>query len=119
MPLPPRSGARRAPRRPGSARPPAPPSAAPAVVAPAGPLARPGRGRTERQRERSRADERRPPRLLEIVSERTGYPTDMLDLDADLEADLGIDSIKRVEIAGTHDRVAAAAPTLPTSIPSR
>jgi NAD(P)-dependent dehydrogenase (short-subunit alcohol dehydrogenase family) len=39
--------------------------------------------------------------LLEVVSERTGYPTDMLDLDADLEADLSIDSIKRVEIAGT------------------
>jgi acyl transferase domain-containing protein/NAD(P)H-dependent flavin oxidoreductase YrpB (nitropropane dioxygenase family)/NADP-dependent 3-hydroxy acid dehydrogenase YdfG len=40
-------------------------------------------------------------RLLEIVSERTGYPADMLGLDADLEGDLGIDSIKRVEIAGT------------------
>ena len=40
-------------------------------------------------------------RLLVIVSERTGYPVDMLGLDADLEGDLGIDSIKRVEIAGT------------------
>ncbi len=40
-------------------------------------------------------------RLLAIVSERTGYPVDMLELDADLEGDLGIDSIKRVEIAGT------------------
>jgi len=40
-------------------------------------------------------------RLLDVVSERTGYPTEMLDLDADMEADLGIDSIKRVEIAGT------------------
>ncbi len=38
--------------------------------------------------------------VLRIVAERTGYPPDMLDLDADLEADLGIDSIKRVEIAG-------------------
>ncbi|HEY1077878.1 MAG TPA: SDR family NAD(P)-dependent oxidoreductase, partial [Fontimonas sp.] len=38
--------------------------------------------------------------LLTIVAERTGYPTDMLALDADLEADLGIDSIKRVEIVG-------------------
>jgi len=37
-------------------------------------------------------------RLLELVAERTGYPTDLLDLDANLEADLGIDSIKRVEI---------------------
>jgi NAD(P)-dependent dehydrogenase (short-subunit alcohol dehydrogenase family) len=39
-------------------------------------------------------------RLREIVSERTGYPQEMLDLDLDLEADLGIDSIKRVEILG-------------------
>ena len=36
--------------------------------------------------------------LLTIVSDRTGYPPDMLDLDSDLEADLGIDSIKRIEI---------------------
>jgi acyl transferase domain-containing protein/NAD(P)H-dependent flavin oxidoreductase YrpB (nitropropane dioxygenase family)/NAD(P)-dependent dehydrogenase (short-subunit alcohol dehydrogenase family) len=36
--------------------------------------------------------------LLELVSKRTGYPRDMLRLDQDLEADLGIDSIKRVEI---------------------
>ena len=38
--------------------------------------------------------------LLEIVSEKTGYPADMLELDMDMEADLGIDSIKRVEILG-------------------
>jgi acyl carrier protein len=38
--------------------------------------------------------------LLEIVSEKTGYPTEMLELGMDLEADLGIDSIKRVEILG-------------------
>jgi NAD(P)-dependent dehydrogenase (short-subunit alcohol dehydrogenase family)/acyl carrier protein len=38
--------------------------------------------------------------LLRIASARTGYPADMLSLDADLEADLGIDSIKRVEIIG-------------------
>ena len=38
--------------------------------------------------------------LLEIVSEKTGYPTEMLELNMDMEADLGIDSIKRVEILG-------------------
>ena len=38
--------------------------------------------------------------LLEIVSEKTGYPTEMLDPGMDMEADLGIDSIKRVEILG-------------------
>jgi acyl transferase domain-containing protein/NADP-dependent 3-hydroxy acid dehydrogenase YdfG len=46
-------------------------------------------------------------RLLAIVSERTGYPADMLQLDADLEGDLGIDSIKRVEIAGTLTQTVA------------
>jgi acyl carrier protein len=34
------------------------------------------------------------------VSEKTGYPTEMLELGMDMEADLGIDSIKRVEILG-------------------
>ncbi|MFI1399295.1 beta-ketoacyl synthase N-terminal-like domain-containing protein, partial [Streptomyces sp. NPDC020681] len=38
--------------------------------------------------------------LLEVVGEKTGYPADMLELDMDIEADLGIDSIKRVEIMG-------------------
>src|SRR5262249_19686228 len=36
--------------------------------------------------------------LLEIIGEKTGYPPEMLDLDMALDADLGIDSIKRVEI---------------------
>jgi acyl transferase domain-containing protein/NAD(P)H-dependent flavin oxidoreductase YrpB (nitropropane dioxygenase family)/NADP-dependent 3-hydroxy acid dehydrogenase YdfG len=40
-------------------------------------------------------------RLIAIVRDRTGYPAEMLNLDLDLEADLGIDSIKRVEILGT------------------
>jgi acyl transferase domain-containing protein/acyl carrier protein len=38
--------------------------------------------------------------LLSIVSDKTGYPVEMLDLSMDIEADLGIDSIKRVEILG-------------------
>ena len=38
--------------------------------------------------------------LLEEVSRRTGYPREMLDLNYDMEGDLGIDSIKRVEILG-------------------
>ena len=36
--------------------------------------------------------------LLDIVAEKTGYPKEMLTLDMELEAGLGIDSIKRVEI---------------------
>ncbi len=42
--------------------------------------------------------------LLQVVSERTGYPSDMLGLDLNIEADLGIDSIKRVEILGALQR---------------
>jgi NAD(P)-dependent dehydrogenase (short-subunit alcohol dehydrogenase family)/acyl carrier protein len=47
-------------------------------------------------------------KLLEIVSERTGYPADMLDLSLNLEADLGIDSIKRVEILGNFQEILGA-----------
>lgn len=36
--------------------------------------------------------------LLDVVSDKTGYPISMLDMDMDLEADLSIDSIKRLEI---------------------
>ncbi|HVL13596.1 MAG TPA: SDR family NAD(P)-dependent oxidoreductase, partial [Gemmata sp.] len=39
-------------------------------------------------------------RLLDLVSDRTGYPKEALSIDLDLEADLGVDSIKRVEILG-------------------
>ncbi|MCS0600691.1 SDR family oxidoreductase [Streptomyces sp. LP11] len=38
--------------------------------------------------------------VREIISQRTGYPVDMIEPDLDLEADLSIDSIKRAEIAG-------------------
>ena len=44
--------------------------------------------------------------LLQIVSDRTGYPLEMLGLDLDLEADLGIDSIKRVEILSALQQLA-------------
>ncbi|MFD9292311.1 SDR family NAD(P)-dependent oxidoreductase [Streptomyces sp. NPDC060030] len=36
--------------------------------------------------------------LLSVVAERTGYPVAMLNVDMELESDLGVDSIKRVEI---------------------
>ncbi|MCL1127669.1 type I polyketide synthase, partial [Shewanella surugensis] len=50
--------------------------------------------------------------MLDVVAEKTGYPTDMLSLDMDMEADLGIDSIKRVEILGTVQDKAASLPPL-------
>ncbi len=36
--------------------------------------------------------------LLAVVADKTGYPVEMLNGEMDLEADLGIDSIKRVEV---------------------
>jgi acyl carrier protein len=41
--------------------------------------------------------------LFSIVSEKTGYPADILNLEQQLEADLGIDSIKRVEILSAFE----------------
>lgn len=46
--------------------------------------------------------------LLDVVSRLTGYPREMLDLDMDIEADLGIDSIKRVEILAAVEAEAPA-----------
>jgi len=64
-----------------SARPAAPPSPAAAAGTPTGdPLAE---------------------RVLALVAEKTGYPRDMLDLDLDLEADLGIDTVKQAEMFAT------------------
>jgi acyl carrier protein len=51
-----------------------------------------------------------------IVAEKTGYPEDMLDPDMDLEAELGVDSIKQVEILSTlRERM----PELPEIAPER
>lgn len=52
--------------------------------------------------------------LLHIVSEKTGYPIEMLDLEMNLDSDLGIDSIKRVEILSALQE---AMPDLPTVSP--
>ena len=40
-------------------------------------------------------------RVLALVSQKTGYPVDMLDLDLDLEADLGVDTVKQAEVLAT------------------
>ena len=55
--------------------------------------------------------------LLEAVAEKTGYPVEMLELDMRLDADLGIDSIKRVEIfSALQDRIPAMTPAGPERI---
>ena len=74
-------------RQPAAIAPPAPvaaaPAAAPATAAPA--AAAPA---TDPIQER----------ILALVVEKTGYPRDMLDLDLDLEADLGVDTVKQAEM---------------------
>jgi acyl carrier protein len=52
--------------------------------------------------------------LLEIVAEKTGYPAEMLELEMDMEADLGIDSIKRVEILGAMEDQVPELPSFET-----
>ncbi|MFJ5035670.1 SDR family NAD(P)-dependent oxidoreductase [Streptomyces sp. NPDC088560] len=53
--------------------------------------------------------------VLSVISERTGYPEELIEPDLDLEADLSIDSIKRAEVVGE----VAARLGLPTSDESR
>ncbi|WP_409463743.1 SDR family NAD(P)-dependent oxidoreductase [Amycolatopsis sp. GA6-003] len=65
------------------------PAAAPVVVEEAEPA------------ERAAAPEDVLATVIGVISERTGYPAEMIAGDLDLEADLSIDSIKRTEIAGT------------------
>ena len=43
-------------------------------------------------------------RVLEVVAEQTGYPTELLDMDLDLEADLGIDTVKQAEVFADDPR---------------
>ena len=40
------------------------------------------------------------PRLIEVVVKHTGYPADFIEMDQDLEGELGIDTVKQAEIMG-------------------
>jgi NADP-dependent 3-hydroxy acid dehydrogenase YdfG/acyl carrier protein len=53
--------------------------------------------------------------VLAIVSEKTGYPVDMLGLGMEMEAELGIDSIKQVEILAALQAKFPGAPEIPAS----
>jgi len=50
--------------------------------------------------------------LLSVVADKTGYPVDMLDVSMNLDADLGIDSIKRVEILAALQEALPNAPVV-------
>ena len=55
------------------------------------------------------------PLMLEVVADKTGYPVEMLTLEMDMEADLGIDSIKRVEILSAMREREPALPEVDTA----
>ncbi|GMV05081.1 MAG: hypothetical protein AMXMBFR53_13610 [Gemmatimonadota bacterium] len=71
----------------GPAPTPPPPAPAPGAAAPV-PVAAPAAPAADAVAEK----------VLSIVAEQTGYPPDMLELDLDLEADLGIDTVKQAEM---------------------
>ena len=50
--------------------------------------------------------------LLNVISEKTGFPLEMLNEDMDLEDDLAVDSIRRVEILGAIREKFPKAPTI-------
>ncbi len=101
QPTPPTGGGQAAPQAQAAPAPQSAPQAAPQVPAPA-----PASGGGLSVEALSAA-------MLTIVSDKTGYPTEMLELDMDIEADLGIDSIKRVEILGAMRDEFPAMPELP------
>ncbi len=76
-----------APPAPGTTAPPAPEPASPPQENPAEPMVAEPRASMDLEGV-----------LLGVVADKTGYPVDMLASDMDLEADLGVDSIKRIEI---------------------
>jgi acyl transferase domain-containing protein/NAD(P)-dependent dehydrogenase (short-subunit alcohol dehydrogenase family) len=50
--------------------------------------------------------------LVQVVAEKTGYPVEMLNLEMGLDSDLGVDSIKRVEIMAALRTLLPAAPEI-------
>ena len=54
-------------------------------------------------------------RVLSVVAEKTGYPQDMLDLELDMEADLGIDTVKQAELLRPCGRPTASNATTSSS----
>ena len=53
--------------------------------------------------------------MLDVVADKTGYPAEMLEVGMDLEGDLGIDSIKRVEILAAVQDQAPGMPEVDAS----
>ena len=74
-------------------------TAAPAPAAPAAaPAAGPGSTGRRRTAPAPAAADEVTDAVIGIVAEMTGYPPELLDLDLDLEADLGVDTVKQAEV---------------------
>jgi acyl carrier protein len=58
-------------------------------------------------------------KVLQVVADKTGYPKDMLELDLDLEADLGIDTVKQAETFATVRETFATFPDPGRAEPAR
>ena len=80
---------------PSPSAPPVPASAASApVVPPAASVPTSAVGASQPRASRDPVREQ----VLALVTEKTGYPPDMLDVELDLEADLGVDTVKQAEL---------------------
>ncbi|MBW2218568.1 MAG: acyltransferase domain-containing protein [Deltaproteobacteria bacterium] len=55
-------------------------------------------------------------KMIEVVSDLTGYPEEMIELDMDIESDLGIDSIKRVEILSAFENKMPGLPSVSADV---
>ncbi|HUK70896.1 MAG TPA: SDR family NAD(P)-dependent oxidoreductase, partial [Streptosporangiaceae bacterium] len=73
----------------------APPAQAPAAEAPA---AQPAAAAPPADAAAPAAMDEVTADIVQIVADMTGYPSDLLDLDLDLEADLGVDTVKQAEV---------------------
>jgi acyl transferase domain-containing protein/acyl carrier protein len=84
-------------REPGPARATAPAAPVSTAVVPAAPTAKPAPMPPPAPPVLNGADPVAE-RVLALVAQKTGYPADMLGLDLDLEADLGVDTVKQAEL---------------------
>jgi acyl transferase domain-containing protein/NADP-dependent 3-hydroxy acid dehydrogenase YdfG/acyl carrier protein len=50
--------------------------------------------------------------LVEVIAQKTGYPPNMIDPTMDLEMDLGVDSIKRIQVLGAVQERVPGTPTV-------
>ncbi len=82
-------------------------AAAPAAPAPAAPAAAPAPTAPPAEAPSAPVVDPLVADVVAIVSEMTGYPPELLDVDLDLEADLGVDTVKQAEVfAAVRDKFA-------------